>query len=92
MNRSPLAHLENSGRLFNSKLSNLSPKNGFSTVGFGQQRSRHHNSIKYSNSMNLGSRLKAKASLNSKIKKNSSYVKIGEYKNNKGRISKENGL
>lgn len=57
MNRSPLSHLENSGRLFNSKLhsklANSSSKNSFTAVGFGVQKSRHQNSIKYTNTMNL---------------------------------------
>ena len=87
MNRSPLASMGNSCRLLDSKVSNTSPKNGF--IGYGGQRSRHQNSVKYSNSMNLSTRLKAKSSKNSKSKKkNNSYYKVHENRHGKNSNSR----
>lgn len=81
MNRSPASHLENSGfQMQDGRLTNSTSSHGLNMPG--SQRSRHHNSVKYSISMNLSSRVKAKSNKNSKSKKkNNSYHKIAEPKN-----------
>ena len=77
LSRSPLANLDNSGNLKDHHPKNSKGQNILMVPGYGGQRSRHHNSVKYSSSMNLSNRLKAKSSKNSKSKKkNNSYHKI----------------
>lgn len=85
LNRSPVGNLDMSSGVFvDPKLSNSGSQHGFNMSNLGGQRSRHHNSVKYTSSVNLSSRIKAKTTKNSKSKKkNHSYHKIPEFKSNK---------
>jgi hypothetical protein len=80
-----MAHIDNSvGSTLEGPLSSCI--NGFKFGNQFSQRSRHHNSVKYSISMNTNQNIntKVKSTKNSKSKKkNNSYQKIVDIKNSK---------
>lgn len=77
--------MENAGNQFKDvKLINSISSSGLGVTSFAGQRSRHHNSVKYSTSANVSSRVKSKTGKGSKSKKKTnSYHKIPECKNSK---------
>lgn len=81
MARSPNCHTNSVNQQIDNKLSSSVSCNGLVIPGYPNQRSRHHNSVKYWNSANISSRIKTKSIKDPKSKKKiASYQKLNDWK------------